>query len=444
MTPGMLRSSLLAGFLSLAAAACDSSGTTQAGAHVRPAFAQEFPDVTELVRTADVAGAKERLGRVDFPETDAHHEALLALVADAKSLDVEHLELLIHAVALPGSLGQRDEDIFGTFVHIEGDAKLLINGRELHLHERGEASYSHVVDELLLAAADKLTGLERADVGFLLGRTESNDALHALSQRWLPRFDDGSAPALAEILAGFDRRNVIVDFINNELLPSGGVDGDRLFVAVEAVPVDADRLAVLQAALLKREALDATGLHACLDLLRVDANRLRLVREQSERVTPIDAAFVEGVLDKLSVDANRRSALELLAPSARIASMHDASALAGRLSVDANRLAGLQKIAQQLEGELTAAELEAAVLTLSVDANRIALLKSLAPRLRAGCTEAELTALIATASVDANRLTALRALREPALALSEQARERLAATLSVRANVTAARRELDL
>jgi len=230
-----------------------SYGVGIAGARTGPDFAEAFPDPAMLITTADIEETRKLLDTVQLPETDAHHDALLKALDDVEAIDSEHLVLLTEAVAIPPRLTD------GAIKSIKSIIKAVIDGREI-VYSRGKGEFSHVIDDLLLAGAEKLSDVGPQSFGRLVAVAQTPETIVALSDILLERSDSGSTSDLAAILQEIPWDGTRTELCVEVLIPRGRLKGERADIAIESMSFDSGRTALIGAFYQSLDDLDAETL----------------------------------------------------------------------------------------------------------------------------------------------------------------------------------------
>lgn len=426
-----------------------SYGVGIVGARTGPDFVEAFPDPTLLITTADIEEARELLYTVQLPETDAHHDALLKALDDVEAIDSEHLVLLTEAVAIPSRLTD------GAIKSIKSIIKAVTDGREI-AYSRGKGEFSHVIDDLLLAGAKKLSDVGPQSFGRLVAVAQTPETIVALSDILLARSDSGSTSDLAAILQEIPWDGTRTELCVEVLIPRGRLKGERADVAIESMSFDSGRTALIGAFYQSLDDLDAETLLRHVRLQSFDSGRTDVVEEGVAVIDRIAGslavalvetagfdsgreAILKALLPKLdritgslavalvqtnSFDPGREAMLKALLPKLDLHNADDVLALVRTNSYDSGRLAML-KVAVALESNfpaVSADDLVAYAQVGSFDSGRNEMLRVVAPHFKDGFTKQSAARLLGAFSFDSGRLDAVELFREELQKLSERDR----------------------
>lgn len=396
----MLTRMLSLGLL-LVAVGCHVQSTSRSvivggGVHKRtgPAFDEAFPDPSILITTEDPDRLRAKLGNAILPSTQEHHDRLLELLGSVDSINPAHLQLLVEAVYLPQ----------------DGGVLTVVNEQRIHFPLRGKGEFAPVADRLLLEGAKKLEDLDAFSAGRLLGRTHSDGTLSELADLFLEKVDDGSDQALQDLVRGFGGspalRPMLVDF----MAPRDLLTGERHWTALEALPFDDGKLAVIEACALRMEQCTPADLVRYGKLMSFDSGRVSAIAAVAPRVGKLEGTDLVPLLGAFSFDEGRHQSLEKLIASAEVKSTHvELNEIVRTCSFDETRgkLVGL--MAPRLGGSPTSATLREILAAFSFDSGRLKALERLAPSL-GGIDSREHREVLAVFSFDSNRKEAKKIL----------------------------------
>ncbi len=397
----------------LAFAACSSYTFEQ-----RSTFAETIGSPEALLHARDPRALSERLAKIQMPETDEHHAELLRVLRSVSEITTDRLLLLTNAVA-PG------EKALGS------GTKITINGRRINTARapRGTGPYAYVVDRLLQEGTTKLVDVNRFNAGRLIGRSESMEAMVQLSDRFLPRIDDGSPTALREILIGFDgslpdatrtysgswgtttitstSNNAKSQFVTEILFPRGLAEGKREFVALEAISGTSRRLTVLQARLGLCKTIEPDRFEEYLELLSGNSSRLALLSEHAEKLEGMDHDDALDLTKTLSGSSSRLEILPKLV--ARVEEPLDLQAMRRYLksvSGSSSRLQLLNNLGADLAYE-NAEDIRDTLKLYAGSSSRLQALKTILERSRLQLSGRDMRRLVAMFSGSSSRIEAI-------------------------------------
>ncbi len=369
-----------------------------ADARSGPDFAEAFPDPAMLMATADIEETRELLHTVQLPETDAHHDALLKALDDVEAIDSEHLVLLTEAVAIPPRLTDAKTGI-------KSIIKAVIDGRDI-AYSRGEGEFSHVIDDLLLAGAKKLSDVGPQSFGRLVSVAQTPEAIVALSDILLERSDSGSTSDLEAILREIPWDGVRQELCIEVLIPRGLLKDERTDIAIESMRFDSGRTALIGAVYKSLDALDAATLMRHVRLQGFDSGRTDVVEEGVAVLDRIDGSVALALVETAGFDSGREAILKALLPKLALRNADEMLALVRTNSYDSGREAMLKALLPKLEridGSVALALVEMA----GYDSGREAMLKALLPKLALRNAD-EMLALVRTNSYDSGREAMLK------------------------------------
>ena len=426
-----------------------SYGVGIAGARTGPDFAEAFPDPAMLITTADIEETRKLLDTVQLPETDAHHDALLKALDDVEAIDSEHLVLLTEAVAIPPRLTD------GAIKSIKSIIKAVIDGREI-VYSRGKGEFSHVIDDLLLAGAKKLSDVGPQSFGRLVAVAQTPETIVALSDILLERSDSGSTSDLAAILQEIPWDGTRTELCVEVLIPRGRLKDERADIAIESMSFDSGRTALIGAVYQSLDDLDAETLLRHVRLQSFDSGRTDVVEEGVAVMDRIAGSLALALVETNSYDSGREAILKALLPKLDRIAGSLALALVETNSYDSGREAMLKALLPKLDLH-NADEMLTLVRTNSYDSGRLAMLKVgvalesnfpavsaddlvsyaqvgsydsgrnemlrvVAPHFKDGFTKQSASRLLGAFSYDSGRLDAVELFREELQKLSEQDR----------------------
>ena len=394
-----------------------SYGVGIAGARTGPDFVEAFPDPAVLITTADIEETRELLHTVQLPETDAHHDALLKALDAVEAIDSEHLVLLTEAVAIPPRLKD------GAIKSIKSIIKAVIDGREI-VYSRGKGEFSHVIDDLLLAGAKKLSDVGPQSFGRLVAAAQTPETIVALSDILLERSDSGSTSDLAAILQAIPWDGTRTELCVEVLIPRGLLKGERADIAIESMSFDSGRTALIGAFYQSLDDLDAETLLRHVRLQSFDSGRTDVAEEGVAVIDRIDGSLAVALVQTNSYDSGRKAMLKALLPKLDLHNADEMLALVRTNSYDSGRLAML-KVAVALESNfpaVSADDLVSYARVGSFDSGRNEMLRVVAPHFKDGFTKQSASRLLRVFSFDSGRLDAVELFREDLQKLSERDR----------------------
>ncbi len=375
-------------------------GVEIASARSGPDFAEVFTDPAMLITTPDVEETRALLHTVQLPETDAHHDALLKALGDVEAIDSEHLVLLTEAVAIPPRLTEVKTTITSIL-------KAVIGGREL-VYSRGEGEFSHVIDDLLLAGAKKLSDVGPQSFGRLVAVTQTPEAIVALSDILLARSDSGSTSDLEAMLREIPWDEVRRELCIEVLIPRGHLKDERANIAIESMSFDSGRTALIGAIYPSLDELDAETFLRHVRLQGFDSGRIDVVEEGVAVIDSIAGSLAVKLVETAGFDSGREAMLEALLPKLKAIDGMIAVELVEMAGFDSGREAMLEILLPKLNS-IDADALLALVRMNSYDTGRNEMLEMLLPKLDAIDADA-LLSLVRMNSYDAGREAMLEAL----------------------------------
>ena len=387
-----------------------------ADARSGPDFAEAFPDPAMLMATADIEETRELLHTVQLPETDAHHDALLKALDDVEAIDSEHLVLLTEAVAIPPRLTDAKTGI-------KSIIKAVIDGRDI-AYSRGEGEFSHVIDDLLLAGAKKLSDVGPQSFGRLVSVAQTPEAIVALSDILLERSDSGSTSDLEAILREIPWDGVRQELCIEVLIPRGLLKDERTDIAIESMRFDSGRTALIGAVYKSLDALDAATLMRHVRLQGFDSGRTDVVEEGVAVLDRIDGSVALALVETAGFDSGREAMLKVLLPKLALRNADEMLALVRTNSYDSGREAML-KIGVKLGSNFPAVRADDLVSYAQIgsfDSGRNEMLRLVAPHFKGGFTKQSATRLLGAFSFDSGQLDAVELFREELQKLSEKDR----------------------
>jgi hypothetical protein len=348
------------------ALALTSCGTSPFGRRTGPAFRDAFPDAAVLVTTQDPESMRQQLANTQLPATEAHHRQLLDLLRAQPKVTAAHLVLLVEAVSMP-------------------DCTMFVahDGRTYHAYPpRGTGEFAPVADQLLREGADKLVGLDRRWCGELIGRTQSDETLQLLAERFVPGLDDGSEGALREILDGMPGSPATRPFLRF-LDRTGRLDGERGWAMIGALAFDDDRVALLELLAARHGKVDAARLVAIVKAMSFDEGRVVAARLLAAPAQPVPAAAIHDVLAAFSFDEGRAAAATTFASHGRQpCDLGEVAKLARLFSFDEGRLACVRAMTERVQDPVAGDHVLAVLKSFSFDESRLHALRALAPHCR--------------------------------------------------------------
>ena len=406
-----------------------------------PPFAQTFAGAGDLIATSDVVATRALLARAILPDEAAHHDALVAALADADSVDAEHLLLLTEAVygqefqAL-GSLG---------FSVSGGDATVTVNGVTFSVLKRGEGPYADVVDQLLFEGSAKLAGtVTPSEAGRMMGRSQTFDTLDAVASRVLPDADDGTADCLADLLSPMSNDDVRSELVIRILLPAGKLEGARADAAVEAMGFDDARQQVVEAVIDVRADVAIDDITRWMDGMGFDGGRRSVVSAATEKLGAVTGGDLARVVEMMAFDDGRLQIVDHLVPHLQSASFEDLLTTLDHFSFDSGRTSAIERLCASEGISVNASDLPRAIDLASFDSGRIEILRTVKPRLVDGVDAKVARALLDATAFDDGRIQLLTALKDHLEILPASDRESLLDTMAFDSGKERAREVLGL
>lgn len=418
------------------------------GKRTGPPFAEAFPDASVLLTTSDVDGVRDTLSNVLLPETDEHHDRLVALLEQAGSIDADHLLLLTEAVALgPVPLDQigsvvssRNIEKTGVTIRIDGGS-----GNSMIQLPRGDAPYSGVLDRLLLLGLSLLDGDPDArQAGALLGRTQSLEALTALADRFLPVVDDGSPEALDTILSSMRDSTARQQLITDILLPREQLEGQRERVALESLSFDENRRKLIRALLDRRSELVFDEAFYYQGLMSFDTGRNEVIEMCRPLLERVEADQLRDAMNAMAFDSGRQKVLELLAPLLSGADFGGVAQITQTFKMDGNRSKGLETLCRHAEFSITGPDLPRVAGLASFDSSRLENLQLVRSHLEGPIDPDSARDLVGIFSFDSGKLELIELFQGPLKELPWKDREALVSSFSFDSGSQRARQILDM
>lgn len=417
--------------LVLSFAACSSPGVHVWTAVERdgPPFAESFPDPAVLLSTRDVRGVRKVLANTPLPETDEHHEALLALVNEAPTIDTDHLLLISEAVAIPGRISREAVERADVAV-----ALMQINGRTPTVVTRGGGEFAQVLDDILIAGAEKLSDPDAENLGRLLGATQFSATMERLCDPLLKRCDDGSEHALREMLEGIPFDDQRSEFLLSVLLPRGHLPPARQELALDSLSFDSNKTELVLELYDGARELDPDRVLRDLGKLSFDSSRSQVVNAAARRLGPIDRATTEAFLANASFDSSRTEMMMTLQPLVRLDGAEDVLALMQTCSYDSNREELLDLMLAGRFPKVSPHELADLVSVADYDSSRRSILDKVAPYVGGPMKPAEARCLLESFSFDESRLHAVRLFADDIRRYSADEKRELVQAISFSSN----------
>ena len=376
-------------------------GIERASARSGPDFAEAFTDPAMLITTTDIEETRELLHTVQLPETDAHHDALLKALDDVEAIDSEHLVLLTEAVATPPRLTD-------VKTGIKSIIKAVIGGRDLVYSGRGEGEFSHVIDDLLLAGAKKLSDVGPQSFGRLVAVAQTSETIVALSDVLLERSDSGSTSDLEAILHEIPWDGVRQELCVEVLIPRGHLKDERADIAIESMSFDSSRTALIRAVYQSLDELGADTFLRHVQLQGFDSGRTDVVEEGVAVIERIDGSLALRLVETAGFDSGREAILKALLPKLDRIDGSLALRLVETAGFDPGRESMLKALLpklDQIDGMVALKLVE----TAGFDSGRESMLKALLPKLDQIDGMVALK-LVETAGFDSGRESMLKAL----------------------------------
>ena len=369
--------------LALAPAACKTAPRS---------FDDAFPDATVLLTTSDPEGVRAQLLELQVPRTEAHHARLLELLRGQQRINAANLVLLARAVDMPVRSLHHANDLRWQWARPgEGDAVFL--------------------DTLLAEGLDRIGEIDRRWFGELIGLQQQRETLRRYCEHYLPQLDDGSATALQQMLAGMPGSPMVTPFVLDVVARRGQLDEARLWVALDAVSFD--------------------------------ANRLELLRGLIDRGMVLSDAQVVRIMQSFSFDEGRGQALTLLAPRLATLPADCAQQALATFSFDSSRQHAFAELGRHEGLQFTGAQLAAMAGLCSFDTGRIECVKALAPRVTGKPSGADARALLDGFGFDSHRLEAVQIMARHWRQLQKVEREELLGAFTFDSSRSAAAALLD-
>ena len=285
-------------------------------------FEEAFPEPAALLTTNAPEQVGLKLIRTVIPDTQEHRETIDGLLESVETIDTDHLLLLSWAMA-------------SAFEDVPRGTYLVINNMRIEKTRvrRGEGVAAGAVDALLLRGLAKVSDLDAANAGRLLGRTETPGGLVTMTDRLLSHVDDGSTKALTAILDGFNRsfpkskRSTIGALILGGsvatakeqfvdlLFERGLAEGERERVALASFRSDSDRADRIIARLAELDRVSASQVRGYLELLEFSSTRAEVLVSASPLIGDLDGATLRELVATLDYDSQRLEALQALLAS---------------------------------------------------------------------------------------------------------------------------------
>jgi len=362
------------------------------GVRQGPPFDEVFPDASVLVTTTEPASVRARLDESQLPDSQAHHDRLLALLRSRQQLHAAHVVLLATAVGRPET------------------TICCIDGRRIFRYgPRGVGESAKVIDQLLTEGIDRITDVDRRSFGELIAITQSDATLRLYTDRFLAKVDDGSTAALEQILDGMTGSPALASFLG-VLAPQGGLDGERGWTAFARSAFDSDRIVVLRVLVSRDAAIDGDRMVATMKAFSFDSGREEAFTLLAPRVQKLGVEHARASIATFSFDSGREAAFAALGKSGdvHLTDQH-LVAFVGMCSFDSGKLQCVQALANSLHGEPDGDAAQALLAAFSFDSGRQAALAVLAKRWLE-LPLADRQRLLATFSFDSERQQATRRL----------------------------------
>ena len=327
-------------------------------------FAEAFPEPRELLTTEDPEGAHQQLLQVAIPDDEAHRRAVLDLLRSVETIDAPHLALL--AAAMGGQRFRVAQDDTGLFAW----------------RARGSDAAAVATDELLQLGLERLGAVDRRNFGRLLGHTQSDAVLRAYVERKLASLDDGSIPALQEILAGMTGSPATVPFVKL-LAERGALAGARGDAAFDSLVFDEDRLAVLATLLARPEPVDGERCLAALRRFSFDEGRVQAFALFGDRMAGLTSEQTGAAVATFTFDSGKEAAFASLAQANGLRLRDTQLVDLLRLCLfDGSKLRCVELLGPKLTGPLDPRAAEQVLRSFSFDSDRLRALELLAPHWR--------------------------------------------------------------
>ncbi len=397
-----------------------------------PPFDEAFPDPSVLVTTDDVAATRALLATVQLLEDPARLEQLVTLAEEATSLDTDHILLLTEAVPAPWTYVVGNDGGGATW-RIEWFSESGAEDRPV---------YEELSDRILTIGMSKWSDPGRRALGALLGRARGEDTLVALSEQHLARWDDGSPRALEEILGGMRSSFVTDTFVLEVLVPRDALEGERQWIAIDALAFDSERTEVMTALVERRGAADVPWLLEALRRLSFDSGRMTVVEAAEPRLAACDADQLRDLMTTFSFDSDRGRLLRALSDRVVFSDARDVCRTLKLFSFESDRKEGLETLLGARTLPVRSGDLVEFVALGDFDSTREDILALVEPHLAGTVTAGDLREVLQRFSFDSDRMDVLRLYAGRLAAPSHDDVERLVALFSWESERTEARRIL--
>ena len=400
-----------------------------------PEFAKAFPDASVLVSTTDVREVRALLETVQLPATKEHHDQLIALVDEAEEFSAQHLLLLTEAVA-------RDPDLSNCVIITSSQ-----NGTTFHW-TRGAGEYAHVIDELLLTGAKKVSDPSPKHFGQLLGRTQTKQSLIALVRECekvndADDWDDGSASDLQAILEESLIDEIKLELCIDALLPAGRLDEERANVAVRSMAFDGGRKRLLTADYARRSSLSPEELLSHVVLMSFDEARTETVRQGAPLLAKVDGHQVLDLVETAAFDTGKVEMVQALASNIEFQSSPEVIAIVEAAAFDSGKEKILSALAAGSFLKLNGDDLVAFANTAAFDSGRIDILKTLHPHVDSALSADELRQVLHTCAFDSGRRQVVEIFVNELRRLPSSDREQILSCFAFSSDKKEARKILD-
>ena len=409
-----------------------SSSTTTIGTvppRTGPRFQQAFPSAEVLVSTTDLEATRKVLDTVPLPETKEHHDALVRTLESVKTIDSEHLVLLTEAVAIPPRLADNSS--------MKSVSITTINSRTF-VYSRGEGKYSHVIDDLLLAGAKRLSDVGPASFGRLISATQAKKTIVALSDILLKRSDTGSTGDLESILDEITFPEMRQELCVEVLLPRGRLKGKRADVAIESMSFDSNRSNLIGAIYATLEEIDPATLTRHVKLQSFDSGRQKVVDLGAPKLTKLNGTEAVALMQTASFESDRNAILSKVIAKVHLTGTDEALAFIRTNSFDSGRKETLKTLCAHNFTPVNGDDLVAYAKIGSFDSGRLEFLELLKPHFKGGFTRSSAARLLDAFSFDSTRMRVVKLFRSELQKLSERDRRAVVKEFSMSSDREAA------
>ena len=364
-----------------------------------PPFDMAFPDPSVLLTTTDVPQTRKLLASVQLPRDEASLEELVALTEAAPALDTEHILLLTEAV--PAQWG---DAVALSLMDPTWRARQFAEG------DTHDELYARVSDQLLESGMARWSNPDARGMGRLMGRARTDAALIRIAEQWLPDWDDGSVGALEDILGGMSSSRRLDVLVLQVLIPQRRLEGERQWLAVDALVFDSERVAVLLALMAQRTEVSVAYLLECLQRVTFDSDRMAIIREAQPKLGPCSSRDLRDLMSTLSFDSDRAHLLELFADQVTFEDARDVARTLRLFSFASDREKGLRLLATTPGFTVRSGELLELMSLVDFDSDREDILRIASPRLDGPLKASDLRSILRRFDFGSDRLDVLRLL----------------------------------